>query len=74
MTIHAEYPLRRPCISKVLNLLFAVSTSEAASTECLVASEDSQVFDLVPARAAAVCTIVADEGPVAEEEEVCIGV
>jgi hypothetical protein len=40
----------------------------------LVAREDSQVFDLVAAGAAAVCTIVADEGAIAEKEQVRIRV
>lgn len=74
MAVHAEYPLRRPRISKIFDLFLAVPTSKAAGTECLVSCQDSEIFDLVPTRAAAVCTIVADEGSVAEEEEVRIGV
>jgi hypothetical protein len=40
----------------------------------LVASKDSQILDLVPAGAAAVCTIVADQRSVTEEKEVRIGI
>lgn len=36
----------------------------------MVACEDGKVFDLVAARATAVGTIVADEGTVAEKEEI----
>ena len=67
MTGHAEDALRCPRIAKVLNLPLTVPTAEATRTEGLVAGEDSEVFDLVSARVAAVCTVVADQGAVAEE-------
>jgi hypothetical protein len=74
MAAHAKYALRCPGISQVLNLPLTVSTAEAGGTEGLVAGENSQVFDLVTASAAAVCTVVANEGAIAEQEEVRIGV
>ena len=65
MAFHAEDPLRRPCILKVLNLLLAVSTFEAGGAECLVPGEDREIFNLVAARTAAVCAIVAYQRAVA---------
>jgi hypothetical protein len=38
----------------------------------LITGEDSQIFNLIAAGTAAVCTIVANEGSIAEEEEVRI--
>lgn len=61
MTFHAKYPLRGPRVFEVVNLAFAISTSEAARTEGLVAGEDGKVFDLITAGAAAICAIVADK-------------
>lgn len=40
----------------------------------MVAREDGEIFDLVAARTAAVCAVVADEGAIAEEEEVRVRV
>jgi hypothetical protein len=40
----------------------------------LVASEDSQILNLVSARTTAVCTVIAYEGSIAEQKEVRIGV
>ena len=40
----------------------------------MVACEDSQIFNLIAAGTAAVCTIVANQGAIAEEEEVRIRV
>ena len=74
MTVHAKYPLRRPGIAKILDLLFTVPTFEAGGTEGLVSGENRQVFDLVAAGAAAVCAVVANEGTITEEEKVCVGV
>lgn len=74
MTRHAEDPLRRPRISQVLDLALAVPTPEAARAKCLVARKYSQVLDLLPTGAAAVCAVVADEGAIAEKEEVRIRV
>lgn len=74
MAAHAKYALRRSCISEVLDLPFAVPASEARRAEGLVPCEDSQILDFISAGTAAVCAIVADEGAIAEEEEVCIGV
>lgn len=74
MAAHAKYALRRSCISEVLDLPLAVPAPETCCAEGLVACEDSQILNLVTAGAAAVCTIVADERAIAEEEEVRIGV
>jgi hypothetical protein len=74
MTAHTEDTLGSARIAQILNLPFAVATAEAARTEGLVAGEDGQVFDLVAASIAAICTVVADEGAVAEEEQVGVGV
>ena len=74
MTRHAEYALRCACIAEILNLALTVAAFEAIRTKGLVARQDGQVFDLIAACTAAVCAIVADEGAIAEKEEVRIGV
>jgi hypothetical protein len=74
MTAHTEDTLGSARIAQILNLPFAVATAEAARAEGLVAGEDGQVFDLVATGIAAICTVVADEGAVAEEEQVGVGV
>lgn len=74
MAAHAKDTLRSARIAQVLNLPLAVATAEAARAKGLVAGEDGQVFDLVAAGIAAICTVVADEGTVAEEEQVGVGV
>jgi hypothetical protein len=40
----------------------------------LISREDGEILDLVAARAAAVGAVVADEGAVAEQEEIGVGV
>lgn len=74
MAGHAKDSLRRACIAQVLNLAFAVPTSEAVGAEGLVACQNGEILDFVATVVAAICTIVADEGAVAEEEEIRIGV
>lgn len=74
MTLHAEYALRRPRVFEVLNLLLAIPTSKTRGTERLISRQDSQILDFVPTGAAAVGTVVANQRPVAEEEEICVGV
>jgi hypothetical protein len=74
MATHAKDALRRPRITQVLNLPLTVPTSEAAGAEGLVAGEDGEILDLVAASIAAVGAVVANKGPIAEEEEVCIRV
>lgn len=74
MTAHAKDALGRPRIAQIFYFSLAVSTSEAGRAKGLISRQDGQVFDLVAACAAAVCAIVADEGAIAEEEEVRIGV
>ena len=55
---HAKDTLGSPGISKILDLVFAVSTSEAAGTESLVPGQDGQILNFVAAGTAAVCTVV----------------
>ena len=74
MARHAEDTLRGASIAQVLNLALAVPASEAVCTEGLVTSQDGQVFDLVATGIAAVCAVVANEGSVAEQEQVGVGV
>lgn len=74
MTAHTEDTLRRPSVSKVLDLAFAIAAAEAGCAEGLIAGEDSKLLDLAAASIAAICTAVADEGAIAEEEEVRIGI
>jgi hypothetical protein len=74
MTGHAEDALRGTGIAQVLDLALAVPTPETVCTEGLVAGQNGQVFDLVPAMVAAICAVVADERAVAEQEEVRIRV
>ncbi|KFZ11385.1 hypothetical protein V501_04804 [Pseudogymnoascus sp. VKM F-4519 (FW-2642)] len=50
------------------------AAAEAGGAEGLVAGQDGEVLDLVAAGAAAVGAVVADEGAVAEEEQVGVGV
>ncbi len=68
MTVHAEYALRCPRISQVLDLLLAVATPEAGAAERLVTSENRQVFDFVAASVATIGAVVADEGAIAEKQ------
>lgn len=74
MTSHAKDTLRGSCISKVFDLAFAISASEASCAKCLVSREDCYIFNFVPASIAAVGAVVADEGAVTEEQEVGVGV
>lgn len=74
MALHTKDTLGCPGIPKILDLLLTIPTAEAAGAEGMIAGEDSQILDLVSTCTAAVCTIVADEGAVAEEKEVRIGV
>lgn len=74
VTVHAEYSLRRARISKVFNFLLAVATLEAIRAKGLITSQDSQIFNLVMTAVTAVSAVIADQGPVAKQEEVCIRV
>ncbi len=74
MALHTKYTLRSPGIFEVLNLLLAISTFEASCAKGLVAGENCQVLDLITTDTAAIGAIVADERPVTEKEEVCVGV
>jgi hypothetical protein len=71
---HAEDALRGAGIAQVLDLALAVAASEAVGAEGLVARQDGQVLDLVPAVVAAVRAVVADERAVAEQQQVRVRV
>ena len=47
-----------------------MSTAKTGGTKGLIAGQNGKVLDFVPTRATAVGTIVADEGAVAQEEQV----
>jgi len=74
MALHAEDALGCFGIFEVLDLALAVPAFEAFRTECLLPCEDRQILDLVFADGTAVGAVVADEGAIAEEEEVCVRV
>ena len=74
MAFHTKYPLCRPRISQIFNLLLAVATTETAGAKCMISGEDSQVLNLVSTSTAAVCAVVADEGAIAKEQKICVGV
>ena len=74
MAVHAKDSLGSTSISQILNLFLTVTALETVCAKGLVASKDSQVFDFVHTAAAGVCAVVADEGAVAEQEEVRIGI
>lgn len=73
MAAHAEYPLGCPCIPQILDLPLTIPTAETGLTEGLIPSEDGEVFDFITAGTAAVRAVVADEGSIAKQEEVCVG-
>ena len=74
VAVHAKDTLRCSCIFEIFDLLFAIPAFEACRTEGLISRQDCEILDLVPACAAAVCTIITYERPVAEEEQVCVRV
>ena len=74
MTVHAEDPLRCSCISEVFNLSLTIPALEAGRTERLVASQNSQILNFIPAATAAVCAVVAYQRSIAEQEQVGVGV
>lgn len=67
MTAHAKDALGGLGIAEVLDLTLAVAAAETGGTEGLVAGEDGKLLDLIAAGAAAVCTVIADQGAIAEE-------
>lgn len=74
VTTHAEYALRCAGVAQIIDLPLAAATSETASTECLIAGQYSEVFDLVSASAATVSTVVTDERTVSKKEKIGIRV
>jgi hypothetical protein len=71
---HAKYSLWRASISKVLNFSLAIPTPEAGGAESLISGQDGKVLDLVPTGAATVGAVVADQGAIAKEKQVGIGI
>jgi hypothetical protein len=71
---HAEDALGGASVAEVFNLAPAVAAAETVCAESLVAGQDCQVLDLVAAVIAAVCAVVANQGAVAEEQQVCVRV
>ena len=74
MTTHAEYALRRPCISEILYALFAIPAPETAATEGLISSQNGKILDFRAAGRAGVGAGVADERSVAKKEKVRVGI
>jgi len=74
MALHTEDALACTSIAQVFNLPLAVATLEAVGTERLIAGQDREVFDFVPACAAAVGAIIANEGAITKKEEVGVGI
>jgi len=72
VTTHAEYALRGSCIAEVFDLALAISAAEARRAEGLISCQNSQVFNLVAASAAAIRAIVAYQRAIAQEEKVCV--
>lgn len=74
MTVHAKDTLRGPGVTEIFNPPLAIPAFKAVGAKGLVAGQDGQVFDLVSARAAAVCTVAADQRAIAQEEQMRIRV
>lgn len=74
MASHAEDALCCTCITQIFDLAFAVSTTEACGAKGLISGQNGEIFDFVVARVASICTIIAYERAVAEEQEVGVGV
>lgn len=74
MAVHAKDALRGAGIAQVVDFLFAVATAKAAFAKGLFAGEDGQILDFIPACGTGVGTIAADQGAIAQHEQVSIGV
>jgi hypothetical protein len=72
MTGHAEDTLRSAGIAQILNLALAIPAPEAVGTEGLVAGQNGQILDFVTTVVAAICTVVAYQRAVAEQQQVRI--
>jgi hypothetical protein len=64
VAFHTKDTLGCSRVAKILNLALAIATFEAGGAKRLVAGEDREVFDLVSARAAAIGTVIADQGAI----------
>ena len=71
LAIHKK-PTRSSTVFENSHLLFAVSTLEAGLAKGVVLRENGEILYLAITDAAAICTIIANECPVVEKEEVCI--
>jgi cobalamin biosynthesis protein CobD/CbiB len=71
---HAKDALGGPGISQIFDLPLTISAPEASSAEGLISGQDGQVFNFISTRATAVCAVVANQGAVAKEEQIRIGV
>ena len=74
MAVHAEDALGGAGIAQVFDLSFAVPAAKTLGAEGLLAGQDGQILDLVPARTAAISTVAADERAISEKKQVRIGV
>ena len=74
MAFHTEDPLGRSSIAQVVDFLFAVPAAKTAFAKGLFAGEDGEILDFIPACGTGVGTIAADQGTVAQHEQVSIGV
>jgi hypothetical protein len=61
VAIHTEDSLRCAGVAQVLNLSLAIPTPKALSAKRLLAGQDSQILNLIPTRAAAICAIATDQ-------------
>ena len=74
MTTHAKDALGCTRILEVLDLSFAVTTSEASGTKSLISSENGEILNLVGADAAGVGAVIADERLVTKHQKIGVGV
>lgn len=72
MAGHAKDTLGCLGVTQVFYFSLAIPTSKARGAKGLFTSQDGEILNLVTARAAAVSAIVAYQGTVAKEEEVCV--
>lgn len=68
VTVHTEDALRGARITQVLDLALTIAALETACAEGLIASQDSQILDLVAAAATTVSAVVANQRAVAQEK------
>lgn len=74
MAIHTEYTLRGPRVTEILDLFLAVATFKTTSAKGLFTGYNGNVVNLGAARAAAISTVSAHEGTIADHEEIYVGI